>query len=406
MAVMNQPLIQFDNVYKRFGANQVLNGVSLSIYQGEITTIIGMSGMGKSVLLKHIIGLLKPDSGRILYQGRPIDEMKRADIDKLKARFSYVFQDAALFDSMSIYENIALPLKEASSLPKGEIRIRVQEKMKLFDLEGIDQKYPSQLSGGMKKRVALARALVTEPEIVLFDEPTTGLDPIRKSAVHSMISDYQRRLGFTGVVISHDIPDIFYISQRVAMLDEGKIRFEGSPEEIQQVPDEIVQQFIQGLETPHDALTGMATQAQGERKFQEEMARLQSQKITFSVIALTVQNFDEVNEKLGHVAGQTVVKNLASQVQQRLDITDTCSRYGMNKIMVVVHNAKMDKARKFCGRLARELRVCDFIEAECQPGLELWITAGFAEAREGSPFKEVLANAESTDSTYFEFRID
>jgi len=403
---MNQPLIQFDNVYKRFGANQVLNGVNLSIYQGEITTIIGMSGMGKSVLLKHIIGLLKPDSGRILYQGRPLYEMKRADIDKLKARFSYVFQDTALFDSMSVYENIALPLKEATSLPKGEIRTRVQEKMKLFDLEGIDQKYPSQLSGGMKKRVALARALVTEPEIVLFDEPTTGLDPIRKSAVHSMISDYQRRLAFTGVVISHDIPDIFYISQRVAMLDEGKIRFEGSPEEIQQAPDEIVQQFIQGLETPHDALTGMATQAQGERKFQEEMARLQSQKITFSVIALTVQNFDEVNEKLGHVAGQTVVKKLASQVQQRLDITDTCSRYGMNKIMVVVHNAKMDKARKFCGRLARELRLCDFIEAECQPGLNLWITAGFAEAREGSPLKEVLANAESTDSTYFEFRIE
>ena len=403
---MNLPLIQFDNVYKRFGANQVLNGVSLSIYQGEITTIIGMSGMGKSVLLKHIIGLLKPDSGRILYQGSPLYDMKKADIDKLKARFSYVFQDTALFDSMSVYENIALPLKQATSLPKGEIRTRVQDKMKLFDLEGIDHKYPSQLSGGMKKRVALARALVTEPEIVLFDEPTTGLDPIRKGAVHSMISDYQRRLGFTGVVISHDIPDIFYISQRVAMLDEGKIRFEGSPEDIQHASDEIVQQFIQGLESPHDALTGMATHAQGERKFQEEMARLQSQKITFSVIALTVQNLDEINEKLGHVAGQTVVKNLASQVKQRLEINDTCSRYGMNKIMVVQHNTKMDNARKFCIQLARELRVSDFIEGEEQPELELWITAGFAEAREGSPFKEVLEEAESKDSTYFEFRID
>jgi phospholipid/cholesterol/gamma-HCH transport system ATP-binding protein len=403
---VNQALIQFDNVYKRFGANQVLNGVNLSIYQGEITTVIGKSGMGKSVLLKHIIGLLKPDSGRILFQGRPLYEMKKADIDKLKARFSYVFQDTALFDSMSVYENIALPLKEATSLPKGEIRTRVQDKMKLFDLEGIDQKYPSQLSGGMKKRVALARALVTEPEIVLFDEPTTGLDPIRKSAVHSMISDYQRRLGFTGVVISHDIPDIFYISQRVAMLDEGKIRFEGSPEEIQQVSDEIVQQFIQGLETPHDALTGTASQSQGERRFQEEMARLQSQQITFSVISFAVQNLDEVNEKLGHVTGQTVVKNLASQVKQRLEITDTCSRYGMDKIMVVLHNAKMDKARKFCIKLARELRVCDFIEGECQPGLNLWITAGFAEAQEGSPLKEVLANAESKDSTYFEFRIE
>ena len=403
---MNQPLIQLDNVYKKFGSNQVLKGASLSIYQGEITTVIGKSGMGKSVLLKHIIGLLKPDSGRILFQGQPLYEMKRADIDKLKAKFSYVFQDTALFDSMSVYENIALPLKEATSLPKGEIRTRVRDKMKLFDLEGIDNNYPSQLSGGMKKRVALARALVTEPEIVLFDEPTTGLDPIRKSAVHSMISDYQRRLGFTGVVISHDIPDIFYISQRVAMLDEGKIRFEGTPNEIQRASDNVVQQFIQGLETPHDALTGMATQTQWDRKFQEAMVRLESQKITFSVIALTVQNFDEVNEKLGHVAGQTVVKKLASQVQQRLDTTDTCSRYGMNKIMVVQHNAKMNKARKFCIKLARELRVCDFIEGECLPGLDLWITAGFAQAREGSPLEEVLANAESTESTYFEFRIE
>jgi phospholipid/cholesterol/gamma-HCH transport system ATP-binding protein len=403
---MNQPLIQFENVYKRFGANQVLNGANLDIFQGEITTVIGKSGMGKSVLLKHIIGLLEPDAGRILFQGRSLSEMKRAEIDSLKAKLSYMFQDTALFDSMSVYENVALPLKEATSLPKGEIRTRVWNKMKLFDLEGIDEKYPIQLSGGMKKRVALARALVTEPEIVLFDEPTTGLDPIRKSAVHSMISDYQRRLGFTGVVISHDIPDIFYISQRVAMLDEGLIRFQGSPEEIQQATDEVVQQFIQGLETPHDELTGMDTQAQGERKFQEEMARLESHQITFSVISFTVQNLDEVNEKLGHVTGQTVVKNLASRVKQQLEITDTCSRYGMNKIMVVQHNAKMDKARKFCIKLARELRVCDFIEGECQPGLNLWITAGFAEAQEGSPMKEVLTNAESTDSTYFEFRIE
>jgi phospholipid/cholesterol/gamma-HCH transport system ATP-binding protein len=403
---MNQALIQFDNVYKRFGSNQVLKGANLSIYQGEITTVIGKSGMGKSVLLKHIIGLLKPDSGSILFQGRPLYEMTKADIDKLKAKFSYVFQDTALFDSMSVYENIALPLKEASSLPKGEIRTRVRDKMKLFDLEGIDNKYPSQLSGGMKKRVALARALVTEPEIVLFDEPTTGLDPIRKSAVHSMISDYQRRLGFTGVVISHDIPDIFYISQRVAMLDEGKIRFEGTPEEIQHAADEVVQQFIQGLETPHDALTGVATKTQWERKFQEAMVRLESQHITFSVISLSVQNLDEVNEKLGHVAGQTAVKNLASRVKERIGASDTCSRYDMNKIMVVLHNAKMDKARKFCIKLARELRVCDFIEGECPTGLDLWITAGFAEAREGNPLQEVLANAEAKDSTYFEFRIE
>jgi len=403
---MDEPLIKFENVYKRFGDLQVLNGTNLSIYQGEITTVIGKSGVGKSVLLKHIIGLLRPDSGRILFQGRSLAQMKSNEIDQLKAKASYVFQDAALFDSMSVYDNISLPLKEANSLPKEEIRSRVYDKMKLFELEGIEGKYPSQLSGGMKKRVALARALVTDPEIVLFDEPTTGLDPIRKSAVHSMISDYQKRLGFTAVVISHDIPDIFYISQRVAMLHEGKIRFEGSPEQIQQAADEIVQQFIQGLETPHDALTGMATLAQGERRYQEEMARLQSHQITFSVIVLTVENLDEVSQRLGHVVGQTVLKNFASQVQQRLEITDTCSRYGMNKIMVVLHNAKMNKARKFCGRLARELKVRDFLNGDSEPGVDFWITAGFAEAQEGSPLKEVLAGAESEGSTYFEFRIE
>ena len=403
---MTQPFIQFENVYKRFGAIQVLNGANLNIYKGEITTIIGKSGTGKSVLLKHIIGLLKPDSGRILFRGRSLGEMKRGEIDRLKAKLSYVFQDTALFDSMTVYENIALPLKEATSLPKDEIQTRVWAKLKLFDRGEIDLKYPSQLSGGMKKRVALARALVTDPEIVLFDEPTTGLDPIRKSAVHSMISDYQRRLGFTGVVISHDIPEIFYISQRVVMLDEGVIRFEGPPEEIELVSDKVFQQFIQGLETPHDALTGMATQAQGERKFQEEMARLQRQHITFSVIALTVENMDKINQEMGHVAGQTVLKNFAAQVKERLEITDTCSRYSLDKIMVVLHNANMDKARKFCRRLARELRVSDIFESETEPENELWITAGFAEAREGSPLKEVLANAESRDNTYFEFRLD
>jgi phospholipid/cholesterol/gamma-HCH transport system ATP-binding protein len=403
---MKQPLIRFENVFKRFGANQVLNGANLSIYQGEITTVIGKSGTGKSVLLKHIIGLLEPDSGSILFRERPIAEMKRAEIDRLKAKLSYMFQDTALFDSMTVYDNIALPLKEATSLPKAEIQTRVADKLKLFDLEGIDEKYPSQLSGGMKKRVALARALVIEPEIVLFDEPTTGLDPLRKGAVFSMISDYQKRLGFTGVVISHDIPEIFYISQRVAMLDEGLIRFEGSPEEIQLVADEVVQQFVQGLETPIDELTGTATQAQGERKFQEEMARLESHDITFSVITLTVENWDEINQEMGHVAGQTVLKNFATQVKQRLEINDTCSRYSLNKIMVVLHSAKMDKARKFCGRLARELKVSDILESEAEAGTDLWITAGFAEAREGSPLKEVLGAAESRDSTYFEFRLD
>jgi phospholipid/cholesterol/gamma-HCH transport system ATP-binding protein len=244
---MKEPFIQFKNVYKKFGENQVLNGADLSLYKGEITTIIGKSGVGKSVLLKHIIGLIEQDSGSILFEGRPVSEMKKAERKILKRKCSYMFQGTALFDSLTVYENIALPLKETTSLSDKEINRRVRDKMDQLDLHEIDDKYPSQLSGGMKKRVALARALVTDPEIVLFDEPTTGLDPIRKKAVHDMISDYQQKFGFTGVVVSHDIPDIFHISQRVAMLDDGRILFEGSPAQLAQASDPAVKEFIQGL---------------------------------------------------------------------------------------------------------------------------------------------------------------
>jgi phospholipid/cholesterol/gamma-HCH transport system ATP-binding protein len=245
---MTEPLIQFKQVVKRFGDNAVLNGVDLSIYQGQVTTIIGKSGIGKSVLLKHIIGLLEPNAGEILFQGQAIDAMTAADRKALKMKFSYMFQGTALFDSMTVYENVALPLKEKGRIAFSEIESRVGAKLSQLDLEGIEDKYPSQLSGGMKKRVAMARALVTEPQIVLFDEPTTGLDPIRKNAAHAMIAQYQKTFGFTGVMVSHEIPDVFYISQRIAMLDQGKIIFQGSPEAIQNSTEPVIRQFIRGQE--------------------------------------------------------------------------------------------------------------------------------------------------------------
>lgn len=243
---MDTPLIQFNNIYKKFGRNEVLRGVNLSIYRGEITTVIGKSGEGKSVLLKHIIGLLDPDSGLLLFEGKPFSERTKKERTNLRKKFSYMFQDSALFDSMTVFDNIALPLKEGSSMAKAEIRACVMKRMEQLDLGNIEDKYPGQLSGGMKKRVALARALVTDPEIVLFDEPTTGLDPIRKNAVHQMISGYQKRFGFTGVIVSHEIPDIFSISQRIAMLDEGRIIFEGSAEEIQKETNPVIRKFIGG----------------------------------------------------------------------------------------------------------------------------------------------------------------
>jgi phospholipid/cholesterol/gamma-HCH transport system ATP-binding protein len=402
---MKRPIIRFYNVFKKFGANQVLNGISLRVFQGEVTTIIGKSGVGKSVLLKHIIGLLQPDAGEILLYGQPMSKMKASQINKLRAKFSYVFQDTALFDSMTVSNNISLPLLEGTSMAKSEIRERVQQKMQQFELQAIRDKYPAQLSGGMKRRVALARALVTDPEVVLLDEPTAGLDPVRRNAVYAMIVDFQKRFGFTAVMISHEVPDIFYFSQRIVMLDEGKIRFEGSPEEVQRCSDSAVQLFIQGLEKPRDALTGMATPVQGERKFHEELAHLQRHQIGFSVVMLTVENLDEIYEKMGHVAGQTMLRNFAAQIKQRLDLTDSCSRYSMDKILVVLHNADIDDARRFATRLARELKTEDLINRNENADLSVRISAGYAQAEEESLIKEVLANAESKDSLYYEFEL-
>ena len=248
---MTEALIQFKKVFKRFGDNAVLKGVNLSIFQGQVTAIIGKSGIGKSVLLKHVIGLLQPDDGEILFQGRSMHDMTPAERKALKMKFSYMFQGNALFDSMTVYDNVALPLTEKGQVDYHEIDRRVRDKLTQLDLKGIEDKYPSQLSGGMKKRVAMARALVTEPQIVLFDEPTTGLDPIRKHAAHAMISHYQKTFGFTGVMVSHEIPDVFTISQRVAMLDQGRIVFQGSPEEIQKSDIPVIRQFIWG-QVPDD----------------------------------------------------------------------------------------------------------------------------------------------------------
>ena len=243
---MTTPLIEFKGVHKAFGTNQVLKGVDLTILRGQITTIIGKSGIGKSVLLKHIIGLLDPDRGRILFNGRALDEMAPAEHKAIKSKCSYMFQGTALFDSMNVYENIALPLKEKRGFKSAAIRPKVLDKMAQLDIAELASVYPSQLSGGMKKRVAMARALVTEPEIILFDEPTTGLDPIRKKAAHQMISDYQTRFGFTAVMVSHEIPDVFFISQRIAMLDEGLIIFQGSCREIQASTHPAIRAFIKG----------------------------------------------------------------------------------------------------------------------------------------------------------------
>ncbi|MFC1895953.1 ATP-binding cassette domain-containing protein [Thermodesulfobacteriota bacterium] len=402
---MDTPLIQFNNVSKRFGRQVVLDNVDLAINRGEITTIIGKSGVGKSVLLKHIIGLMPPDSGEILFMGRSISGMKKVERKAVKSKFSYMFQSTALFDSMTVLENIALPLVERRGFVREEIERRVRERMGQLDLHDIDNKFPSQLSGGMKKRVALARALVTDPEIVLFDEPTTGLDPIRKNAVHSMISEYQKKFQFTGIVVSHEIPDVFYISQRIAMIDKGKIIFEGTPEEIIRSENMEVRQFIRGLESRHDELTGLMPQTRGEKRFQEELSRLNRHETAFSLILFTVDNIEEINEKWGHLAAQTVVRNFAGELQERLRITDTCARYGLDKIMAILPNTDVGQAKLVYEKLSRELKERVLVDIQPYPGLCFSVTAGFVEAQSKARLEDVIEQAASSQSTLYEFRV-
>ncbi|MBP1732942.1 MAG: ABC-type transport system involved in resistance to organic solvent, ATPase component [Deltaproteobacteria bacterium] len=225
---MGTPLVEFRDVTKRFGDRTVFDGINLRIYENQITTIIGKSGTGKSVLLKHIIGLLKPDGGAILFQGKPVDEMKKGEWDAYLSQISYLFQGNALFDSMTVFDNVALPLRQTTDLGRKEIRERVMTRLEQTEFVEVADKYPSELSGGMQKRVALARALVTSPKIVLFDEPTTGQDPIRKNAILDMVSRYRSRFGFTAVMVSHDIPDVYFISDRIILLWERGVAFEGT----------------------------------------------------------------------------------------------------------------------------------------------------------------------------------
>ncbi len=244
-------MIEVINLHKSFNGQEVLRGINLKVNDGQTLALIGGSGKGKSVLLKHIIGLLKPDSGKILINNEDISKLRGLKLKRLKERFGMVFQGGALFDSLTVFENVAFPLREKTRMKVSQIRETVFEELAEVGLSGAENKYPSEISGGMKKRVALARCLVMNPEIILFDEPTTGLDPLTGKAIHKMIRSCQKSYKFTAVMVTHEIPDIFSLVDRVAMLYNGSILAEGTPEEIQDSKDPVIHQFIHGeLEGP------------------------------------------------------------------------------------------------------------------------------------------------------------
>ena len=239
-------MIKLVDIHKSFGRQKVLDGLDIEIEEGKTTVIIGRSGGGKSVLLKHIIGLLRPDRGQVLIDGVDITKLNDRELNEIRKKFGMLFQESALFDSMTVGENVAFPLREHTSMKEKEIRETVAERLRSVGLTGVEAKIPAELSGGMRKRVGLARAIAMRPQIVLFDEPTTGLDPVMTEAINRLILDTQKSFNLTCVVISHDIRSIFEIGHRIAMLYEGRIIEYGTPEELRASRNPVIVQFLAG----------------------------------------------------------------------------------------------------------------------------------------------------------------
>jgi phospholipid/cholesterol/gamma-HCH transport system ATP-binding protein len=239
-------MIDIEDLHKAFNGREVLRGASLAIPKGEIVALMGMSGYGKSVLLKHIAGLILPDRGHVYIDGQDICHLRGEALSRLRSRLGFLFQSGALFSSMTVFDNVAFPLRERGELSEPEIRDRVLAVLDQVGLKGSEEKFPAQISGGMIKRTALARALVRNPEIMLFDEPTTGLDPVIGHAILDLIKSIHDRFGFTGMIVSHELERVFRIVQKVAMLHEGVILTVGTPQEVLSSANPIVHQFVKG----------------------------------------------------------------------------------------------------------------------------------------------------------------
>src|SRR5688572_25543574 len=239
-------MIQLIDVHKSFGAKRVLCGFTLDVAEGEAMVIIGYSGTGKSVAIKHIVGLLEPDRGTVIVDGQEVPKLRRRELYALRAKIGYVFQFAALFDSLTIGENVAMGLRKQGTLDEPEIDERVHEALDLVDLPNVAPRFPAELSGGMRKRVGIARAIALRPKYLLYDEPTTGLDPVTSAVIDELMIRMREKLGVTSIVITHDMRSAYRVGTRIAMLYDGCVRTVGTVQEIQQTTDPVVRQFIEG----------------------------------------------------------------------------------------------------------------------------------------------------------------
>jgi phospholipid/cholesterol/gamma-HCH transport system ATP-binding protein len=251
--------INVTDLRRRFGPQQVLDGVNLECPRGQVTTIVGPSGCGKTVFLKHLTLLMRPDSGRIVINGTDVTRLRSRALDSVREQFGVLFQGGALFDSLTVFENVAFPLVEKTRLDRGEIKTAVNDKLAAVGLEGMGHKYPSEISGGMQKRAALARALIHNPNILYLDEPTTGLDPTRTGAIHDLIRRTHEKFGLTVVMVSHDVPQVFEISDRVAFMHQGKMWLNGTVAQVREAHDSTFEKFLAGRASEDEDLQGAAT---------------------------------------------------------------------------------------------------------------------------------------------------
>jgi len=358
---MGSPLIEFKGVTKRFGEKTILDRVNLEIFEGEVTTIIGLSGSGKTVLLKLIIGLLAPDEGTILFRGKSIADMKKNDI-----AMSYMFQGNALFDFMNVYDNVALPLRETTNLSRAEIKNRVMMRLQQTELTDAVQKYPSEISGGMQKRVALARALVTDPQIVLFDEPTTGQDPVRKNAILGMISQYQRSFGFTAILVSHEIPDVYFISNRILALYERSIIFQGTPEAFEDFDHPFKREVIHSLEGLQKELTGLHSRRQFKLRYRDQL----SIGATYAVAVFSLEELDTVATRLGHEAAQEAIRSLGVYLEKHFGpVGGFSTRHSLNEYVTFLPSTDLAEAEGILGGFINDFQIQE------QAILDLWSAA-------------------------------
>ena len=414
MGAQREPLIEFKGVSKSFGNRNILNRIDFSIYEGEVTTLIGLSGTGKSVTLKHIIGMLKPDEGQILYRGKPIDKMTRKEWNDYIGQISYMFQNNALFDSMTVYENVAMPLKYATNLSKPKINAKVMARIEQTELTEVADKYPSEISGGMQKRTALARALVTDPSVVLFDEPTTGQDPIRKNAILSMVAEYQKRFGFTALLISHDIPDVYFISNRILALYDRKIVFQGDPEDFEALDHPFRQELISSLESLGEELTGLYSKRHFKVRYQSDLSQRQADAM-YAAAVFTLEDMDKIVENMGHNAAQQIIRSLGTYINKHFGaVGGFSSRQTINEYATVLPYSDLQEAQRIMQDFIKDFQEHGLgsLEPSFQPKpdkpecIEFGVLAGLAQGKPQIEIESVMEFARFNQKEIARFKCE